>query len=245
MGKKKIFVVSDVHGYYSLLKEALDNAGFEPENEEHLLVCCGDYFDRGTENYNVLKYMERLKHKVLLRGNHEDLLLEIFDRGSIMINNKTNGTVQTLIEFFGKYAIDEWGTIDFSGKTSMLNRVTEFIQETKNYFETKNYVFTHGWLPTKVIPNGERIDENWREASEDSWEEARWTRWDEKYETCNRIEGKTIVCGHVPSFFATAYDEKREPEDASIFYGNGLIVVDAGTYNSGKINVLILEDELI
>ena len=75
---KKIFVVSDVHGHCSLLNEALFNAGFDKDNEEHLLVCCGDYFDRGNENVEVLKFFERLKHKVLLRGNHEDLLMKVF-----------------------------------------------------------------------------------------------------------------------------------------------------------------------
>ena len=55
---KKIFVVSDVHGFYNLLETALSDAGFEKNNTEHLLVCCGDYFDRGTENFNVLKFFE-------------------------------------------------------------------------------------------------------------------------------------------------------------------------------------------
>ena len=41
--RKKIFVVSDVHGHYTLLKEALEKAGFQNENKNHLLVCCGDY----------------------------------------------------------------------------------------------------------------------------------------------------------------------------------------------------------
>lgn len=242
--RKKLFVVSDIHGYYTLLKEALDKAGFDPENEDHLLICCGDYFDRGSENYNVLKYIERIKNKVLLRGNHEDMLLEIFDRGYMQLHNQINGTVETIIEFFGKYSIDEWGRIDVSGKSRMLDRVTDFISEMQDYFETKNYVFVHGWLPTKENCEGVQIDSKWRNASDDRWEEARWTKWTEMYERCDRLSDKTIVCGHVPSFFATRFDSSREPKDAEIFYGDGVIVVDAGTYTSGRINVLVIEDEL-
>lgn len=46
----KLFVVSDSHGHCSLLKEALDQVRFDKDNPEHLLICCGDYFDRGDEN---------------------------------------------------------------------------------------------------------------------------------------------------------------------------------------------------
>ena len=73
-----LFVVSDIHGHYTLLKESLDMAGFNSEDPDHLLVCCGDYFDRGSENVQVLKFLERLKNKVLLRGNHEDMLYNAF-----------------------------------------------------------------------------------------------------------------------------------------------------------------------
>ena len=79
--KKKLFVVSDVHGHCTLLKQALAEAGFDKENPDHLLICCGDYFDRGEENVEVLKFFEQLKHCVLLRGNHEDLLLKLLDTG--------------------------------------------------------------------------------------------------------------------------------------------------------------------
>lgn len=241
--KKKLFVVSDVHGHYTLMKEALDRAGFNPDNEEHFLVCCGDYFDRGTENYQVLKYMERLKNKALLRGNHEDMLLEIFKDGYIEEHNVHNGTVETLQEFFGKRCMNEFGEIDFSGNTSMLDRVEEFIQQTTDYFETEHYVFTHGWLPTKETVQGRIIHPNWRTLSKASWEDARWDKWIDMYETCDRIPGKTIVCGHYPTIFASWVDPSRGSRNVDIFYGNGVIVIDAGTATTGKVNVLIIEEE--
>ena len=43
----KFFVVSDIHGFYDIFIDALDKAGFDKNNEEHYLICCGDYFDRG------------------------------------------------------------------------------------------------------------------------------------------------------------------------------------------------------
>lgn len=243
--KKKMFIVSDIHGYCTLLKEALKEAGFDEKNEEHLLICCGDYFDRGTENLEVLKFMERIKNKILLRGNHEDLLLEILQTGHLKPHNYINGSIETITEFFGKYALNEFGEIDFSGKTRMLERVEAFILSTQDYFETENYVFVHGWLPTVRRDGKPCIMPNWRKASKEKWIEARWTKWTDMYEVCDRFQGKTIICGHVPSFFANKFDKAREPMDASIFSSEDLIVIDAGTFTSGKLNVLVLEEEIL
>ena len=74
---KKLFVVSDIHGHCTILSEALDRAGFDRRNPDHLLICCGDYFDRGTENMEVLQFLERLPRKILIRGNHEDMLKKL------------------------------------------------------------------------------------------------------------------------------------------------------------------------
>jgi len=239
--KKKLFVVSDIHGYYTLLKEALDNAGFENDNENHLLICCGDYFDRGNENVEVLKFFERLKHKVLLKGNHEDLLLEILDTGKIQPHNYINGTMTTLENFFGKYCVNPVdNTVDFSGKTATVNRICEFINETIDYFETKNYVFVHGWIPIESDTIRQR-----EEISKELWKIARWQKWTSNYFDEPPLEDKTLICGHVPTFRAIKFDNNRSPQDASIFYGNGLIAIDAGTYTTKQVNVLVLEDELV
>ncbi len=235
---KKLFVVSDVHGHCTLLKEALDRAGFDGDDPEHLLVCCGDYFDRGNENFETLQFFERLKYKVLLRGNHEDLLLKLLQTGKLQPHHYINGTLQTLKDFFGKYFIDPLDdTIDFSGKTRMVDRVCQFIDDTVNFFETEQYVFVHGWLPD--------TEKAWRCADDKAWEKARWVRWTEKYDGNRPLRDKTLVCGHVPSFYADKFDPARPKSDVAIFYGNGLAAIDAGTFDTRQINVLVLEDTLI
>ena len=239
--KKIIFVVSDIHGHCTLLKEALDKAGFDNENENHLLVCCGDYFDRGRENLEVLKFFERLKRKVLLRGNHEDLLLKLLQTGKVLPHNYINGTMQTLTDFFGKYSIDPIDdTIDFSGKTRMVDRVCDFIDETVNYFETENYVFVHGWLPENIKNTAEL-----KRADDKAFEQARWIKWTERYNGSRPLAQKTLVCGHVPTFYATKFDKNRDKNNSEIFCGNGIIAIDAGTFDTKHVNVLVLEDDLV
>ena len=238
---RKLFVVSDVHGHDTLLRQALATAGYDKKNEDHLLICCGDYFDRGSENDRVLRFFERLPRKVLLRGNHEDLLLKVLQTGRLLPHNYINGTLQTLQNFFGKYMIDPADdTLDLAGKTSTVDRICEFIGETTDYFETEHYVFVHGWLP-----QGGHTPEGRRGASGEDWAAARWLKWTEHYDGSRPVGEKTLVCGHVPTFMAGKHDPSRPRGCADIFYGNGLIVMDAGTFDSQQINVLVLEDNLL
>ncbi len=238
--KKKLFVISDIHGHYSILKSALDEAGFEKDNENHWLICCGDYFDRGNENAEVLRYFERLKRAVLLRGNHEDLLLKLLRTGKVLPHHRINGTMQTLENFFGKYFIDPVdNTTDFSGKSRTVDRICAFIEETVDYFETEHYVFVHGWLPEKGATEEER-----RNASNEDWEKARWEKWITHYKGNRPLLDKTLICGHVPTFCGEHLGANRKKGSADIFYGNGLIALDAGTFDSKQINVLVLEEEL-
>lgn len=236
----KIFAVSDVHGHYTLLREALNEAGYDGENPQHLLICCGDYFDRGDENVEVLKFFERQKNCVKIRGNHEEMFLKLLNDGKVLSHHYSNGTVQTICDFFGPFAIDpSTNIIDFSGKTSTVNRLCDFIDETVDYFETENYIFVHGWLPDV----GDECD--WRKATPQQWYDARWGKWSEKYLNKRPLHNKTLVCGHEPTLRAFKYDDNRLVKDTSIFYGEGIIAIDAGTFMTGDLNVLVVEDNLL
>ena len=62
------------------MMNSLTDAGFDVNNENHILVILGDIFDRGTEPiqmYNFLKEFPR-DRRILIRGNHEYLLKELY-----------------------------------------------------------------------------------------------------------------------------------------------------------------------
>lgn len=241
MTTKTIFAVSDVHGYCREMIRSLDKAGFDENDDNHLLVFCGDMFDRGTQNKKVFEYLESVRNKVLIRGNHEDMLLKIFERGYLADNNYFNGTAETIREFFGECSIDPRdGAINFSDQPEVKPRLKKAILGMRDYFETEKYVFTHGWLP---VAEG-KIMENWREASAEDWEAAHWIHWPEAYGEGLVLEDKTIVCGHVTARFADKYDVTRPLGITDIFYGKGMIAIDGETYNSGIVNVLVVEDEV-
>ena len=82
--KKKIFAVSDIHGHASIFKKVLINSGFNQNNPEHLLILCGDCFDRGCENKELFECLNGVSNKVIIRGNHEEMLIYFHN---IVINN--------------------------------------------------------------------------------------------------------------------------------------------------------------
>ncbi len=68
------FVVGDLHGMFHLLDAALEHLSFNSACDR--LFCVGDLIDRGPFSSNVLEYLPRI-HSVL--GNHEDMLLSLYD----------------------------------------------------------------------------------------------------------------------------------------------------------------------
>ena len=94
----KYFLFSDIHGNVTALIEALDEAGFEALNPKHILLGVGDYFDRGDENLGVLNFLMGFpKDRIyLVRGNHDDFLLDYLLGNDGFFNAEYNGMWSTL-----------------------------------------------------------------------------------------------------------------------------------------------------
>ena len=85
----KLFVTSDIHSFYEPFIKALDEAGFDPNNEEHWLIVCGDCFDRGPDSEKLLHFLMQLERKVLVKGNHDILFEALCDRGMPYSHDKS------------------------------------------------------------------------------------------------------------------------------------------------------------
>jgi len=240
--KRKIFAVSDIHGHLNLLIEALNEAGFDPHNKNHLLVVCGDCFDRGTENRGVLNYLRSVKNKVIVRGNHEDLLFSAISRGKMGTLEFCNGTDITLLQFLGQNNVDAQGVI--VGNYSTCDRLTEFCDSCIDYLETENYCFAHGWIPLKLKDDKLIYRDDWRYATFYEWKKARFYEWNKIYSKEICLEGKTIVCGHRSAAYGYIFDPGRHTRDTTPFLADGIAAIDACTISSRRVNVLVLEDEV-
>ena len=240
---RKLFVVSDIHGHDTELKRALDKAGFDSENKEHIFVSCGDLFDRGGENAQVYEFVKGLKQKILIKGNHEDILYEVLIGGRMTEEAELNGTDMTITQIFGKDAFDENGNFNKDLYREKADEMIAFIDSMLNYYETEKYVFTHGWLPIVFEGNNPKIDPFWRNTPEKDWTESHWLEWQQLYSVKATLEEKTIVCGHRPARLGHMFDDWREADSNEPFYGDGVIAIDANTVRSGFVNVLVVEQK--
>lgn len=254
--KQKFFVTSDIHSGYTQLKKALDEKGFDPNNETHWLVVCGDCFDRLGESKELLKYLMSLKRKILVKGNHDLLLEELCIRGFPYSHDKSNGTVRTVQDISSKYSLREFQeACDIT-----YNKLGRYRELLVNYFETKNYIFVHSWIPTNVKFEGDSKPwyqqgktltwmEDWRNANEVEWEEAMWGNPFVRAEQDLNKTGKIIVFGHFHTSYQWAKDGKCSEfgEDAIFesYYGKNYIGIDACTAYTNRVNVIVIEDEFV
>lgn len=185
----KYYVVSDIHGFYTPMVEALTRAGFFEDKEPHKLIVCGDMFDRDFEAHRVQEFMLDLLHRgelIYIRGNHEDMFVRMLDylQTSDMYHiyeiNRfiTNGIMDTAIQLCRMSTNDAYRhPRRMVERTKQTPYYTELIPASVDFFETEHYVFIHGWIPARQIGNEHRryaYESDWRTADEMALKRARW-----------------------------------------------------------------------
>jgi hypothetical protein len=244
----RYYVISDIHGFYQEMMDALLGAGYA-KDPDAMLIVLGDCWDRGPDPYKVYLFLRekiRQRKAIMVIGNHEYIMRQRMRRGYsefIDIYNGTDGTLVSLMEsHMTRDEILGW----INGKF------------WKNYAEIGDYIFVHGWVPLygfNIYQHEElesykpfSIYPNWRRCKDKSvWENAAWESGFRAYKAGLTIPGKTIVCGHWhTSEFHHEFDEPQRSEfgddaDFSVFLGKGCVAIDACTAHSGKANVLVLD----
>ena len=249
----KYYVASDVHGFYGLLRESLETAGYFEDTGAHRLLLLGDLFDRGGEALRMQEFVLELLEKdevTLVRGNHEDLFraLATTDFGIPYRHHLHNGTYDTALQLTG---FDPEKSRERHVEFSRLMRKTPYyktiIPAMRDWFETEHYIFVHGWIPCEKESGGYVYRPDWREATPEQWQAARWINGMEAAATA-REEDKVIVCGHWHCSWGHAAYENEGTEfgpdaDFSPFFGPGVLAIDACTAYSNRVNVVVLEDD--
>ena len=253
---KIYFVTSDIHGFFNELKTALDNNGFDINNEDHILIICGDAFDRGNQAFELFEFIYDLSKQdrlTYIRGNHEDLLMDCLEQliscQRISYHHITNGTLSTISQFTGINSYDL--QCGFYSVDDLNRRITPFVnfinKKTINYFSLYDYVFVHGWVPYILEKDKIRID---LDAEDFMWKNARWDNGMLDWKNGITIKDKTIVCGHWHTSFGNfRYHNKGSGEftdDAcfDVFEDKGIIALDACTAHTHKINIFKVFEKL-
>lgn len=199
---KKYFIVSDIHSFFTTLIKGLDQAGFDRNNKDHVLIVCGDIFDRGFETIEVYKFLRGLPKSrcILIRGNHEDLYFDLLKKDYPDSYDYSNGTVRTFVAIakvhensVNPYYVsmlnedfkENWAKVKEKVEKSA---ITKWLRSDRwiNYYELDDNIFVHSFIPYKlkdafagIVSRKLPIDyfeynPDWRKADDKSWLEATW-----------------------------------------------------------------------
>ena len=95
--------MSDLHGCFDELNAMLAKIGFSDQDK---LILAGDHIDRGSQNYEMLCWMEQVPQNILLlRGNHEEeflcyleLLLAVQEKRQLVIDESSSKDLEHLYQ---------------------------------------------------------------------------------------------------------------------------------------------------
>lgn len=266
--KKKMFFISDIHGHYKEMIDALTNAGFNENDKSHLLVVLGDIGDRGDSVLSVYEYLKELVDKgsaIVIRGNHETMLIDFLEGSNSPFNYMNNGMDETIADFWHRTApFESWCLLEGQCEMNLENYakwanicrkdimeeypwLLDWLKSLPRYFESKNYIGVHGAIDTEV--------ENWHYPhcslyNLNGWDALEFDDGSFFGKTITNTD-KTIIIGH----FGTAHLRKiynYSPNknllgeyDILKRKDGRVIAIDATTCLSKKVNVLIIDDEEI
>lgn len=170
----RIYAIGDIHGYYNSLKELIENKIQLGKGDK--LIFLGDYIDRGTDSKLVVDFILSLQDKgfdiVTLLGNHESMLLDVYNNKAAIYKWIMNGGSETLKSF----------NIDSLEKIEL--KYINFFNNLKPYFELDNYLFVHA---------------GFNDSLENPFSDNYAMLWQCKKKYLNPLlKDRTIIHGHVP-----------------------------------------------
>jgi serine/threonine protein phosphatase 1 len=141
----ELIVVGDVHGDISRLRRFFDYV----KQEEVTIVMVGDYINRGPRSKDVLDLLlaekrKRLHKLILLRGNHEQALLDFLDGGHISDFTR-HGGLATIKSYISNDTTDAVSEFISSFPVEHLT----LVRSTKSYYRDGEIFVSHAGFNTE------------------------------------------------------------------------------------------------
>ena len=252
----KIFAVSDIHGHLAQLEEALGRIK-EKAAEGDKLILLGDYIDNGPDSGGVLRRVFELQKTygpeqvIVLRGNHEEMLLEWLDTyagpgagepneyGLPPWNDWLNTdpefqTLRTLVsqpqwDFFQQVTptLGE-ESLNVTAAKMVLEHDRELITWLRGlpyYYETERQIFVHAGVD-------EEAGEYWALGTPES-------TFVGKFPASRGSFVKDVIAGHIGTYSISGDRSFHDVywDGASHYY------IDGTVYVSGRLPVLMYDEE--
>lgn len=141
MNENKMLVFGDIHGWYKAAEAAVELS----EKENATAVFLGDYIDRGPYSIKTLECLIEAKKRhtdwIFLRGNHEQMLLDLIFRKH-KPNTKYSVPSGSTSNNYTTKVYYEWKSLS----EQLKKEIVSFIEETEFYYETDELIFVHAPL---------------------------------------------------------------------------------------------------
>lgn len=238
-------VIGDIHGCYSKFLEALNNAGFDPE--EDMLYSLGDLCDRGKQNREVVDYLMNLPHFRAVFGNH-DIWLFSYIQDRLKKRMMWGDEISCWMHNGGDSTQNA-----FSGCTEEeLLRYEDFLGKFQYKIELDNAVLMHNPLFKDILEDDSEVTlENCQNkclVNDPVYDIFVWDRsvardlergWGERFV---RQDKKLIICGHTP-FEEVMHSDKLGVTciDTGSFIGVKFPAEACGWSHDGKITVMDID----
>lgn len=151
---ERLLAIGDIHGYRDKLERLLD--AVQP-TERDQVVFLGDYIDRGPDSCGViellLEFERRFPHTVFLRGNHEQLLLDVVDmqKDEEYALFQENGGDITLESYGGEVVDLPQDHISFMRHTRLYyQRRADVVDPATGEHKLQDFLFVHAGVRPKV-----------------------------------------------------------------------------------------------
>ena len=214
---KKTLIITDVHGCYDECRALLEKMRFDEEQDT--LINLGDLVDRGPKIYETIEYLRGLKERmkercILIRGNHEQMMLDAAARGGdrkdLWYYNSGKKTVQSFLHHKHRY-----------------QEYLAWFEDMPYYYVADAYCCVHASLSD---PDPEKND----------LETLIWGRGTD-YNGRLVMTGHTPY--RFPVCFQGEYYGRIQEDVRTALPGTGMIALDTGCVFGNRLTGMILEDD--
>ncbi|HYP25094.1 MAG TPA: metallophosphoesterase family protein [Blastocatellia bacterium] len=214
------YVIGDVHARSNLLDQLLRDVPWDYRRDK--IVFLGDLIDRGSDAPGVvdriMKLVEENPNVVVLRGNHEQMLLDCLEYGDLQWLIPENGGLATLTG----YGIDLAQLQDISDIVIPEEHI-EFFKGLPYYHEDEQAIYVHAGL----IPG-----EHPRETDPDV---LLWTRDSDFHKG---YDGKLCFFGHTPTQYLPKEGRNRR---FGIYVSGGCVGIDTSGEKDSPLSCIQVE----
>ena len=219
-----VYVCSDIHGFWDKYMDFLDEVNF---SDKDTLYIIGDVIDRGSEGIRILQDIMRRKNVILLKGNHESMMLPLFNDLAYSDQWEQLEIIRDEIalapQIGQEYTLKRFAQLTRKQQLPIIQYLKALPLYKIIVVNSQKYLLVHAGLPdfNSVMDMDFYTEDELLFGPHDF--------------SINHFNDTIVIVGHLPTRFIPG----AEPDE--IFKSKDSIAIDCGLGFGGKLGVICLE----